>query len=784
MSHQEEFLNRINERLNQLALKQVYLNSEIDILQQELKNHKSGNTASTSALITESPRLETIPNDPLREAQPKPLVPITPQGNMVVLSYQTPLPKREAEDKNDWEKFLGENLVNKIGIAITVIGVGIGAKYAIDHNLISPLMRILMGYLFAGALLGVAIKLKKNYLNYSAVLLSGALAIMYFLTYLAYGHYSLIQQVPAFVMMVVFTAFTVFSALKYNEVVIAIIGLVGAYAIPYLLSDGSGNVLILFTYMFIINVGILFIAFKRNWLPLLYAAFILTWLIVIGWFVNSFDVDKHFVLTLVFTSLFFLLFYIAFLANRIVAKQIFGIPQTALLLANTFIQFGIGYATLNAFPGADKFLGLFTVITAAVHFSISVYIYRKDLADKQLYYLVSGLVLVFITLAVPVQLKGNWITVMWAAEALLLFWIGRSRKSPVYELLSLPVFILAGVSLFVDWAQMPSIRYMVETKQQFTPFFTIDFLTGSMVVVAIAGIYKVNKNFPESNFGNELSKLAGFIQVIFLSLLYLLFYMEIARWFDLSYYASSVIVSYSDEGIEKSVEHINFINQFKVLGLLLYTLIFLGVITGLYRKFNGPNAKSTAIFILNGLATLVFLFAGLYVLSELREGTLHNEPNGQPGSDWGILIRYPALAVLSGFLWINLWFAKKSQLGRESNEFIQLALHTVIVWVLSSELLHWLDIAGITNTYKLGLSLLWGSYSLGLIALGIWKNRRFIRLAAFVLFGITLLKLFTYDITRLSTISKTIAFVGLGILLLIISFLYNKYKHLIINEKA
>jgi uncharacterized membrane protein len=148
--------------------------------------------------------------------------------------------------RSDLEKFIGENLINKIGIAITVIGVAVGAKYAIDHQLISPLARIILGYLFGIGLLGFAIKLKKKYENFSAVLLGGSMAIMYFITYTAYSFYGLIPQLLAFALMVIFTAFTVVAAISYNRQVIAHIGMVGAYAVPFLLSDGSGIVAVLF----------------------------------------------------------------------------------------------------------------------------------------------------------------------------------------------------------------------------------------------------------------------------------------------------------------------------------------------------------------------------------------------------------------------------------------------------------------------------------------------------------------------------------------------------------
>jgi uncharacterized membrane protein len=102
--------------------------------------------------------------------------------------------------------------------------------------------------------------------------------------------------------------------------------------------------------------------------------------------------------------------------------------------------------------------------------------------------------------------------------------------------------------------------------------------------------------------------------------------------------------------------------------------------------------------------------------------------------------------------------------------------YTSMLWIASSELLMWMDFGNLSQSYKLGLSILWGSYALLMIALGIWKNKRHLRMGAMVLFAGTLIKLFIYDIAHLNTIAKTIVFVSLGLLLLMISFLYNKYK--------
>ena len=105
-----------------------------------------------------------------------------------------------------------------------MIGVGIGAKFAIDNELISPLMRVVFGYLVGLGLLGFAVKLKANYHRYSAVLMSGAMAIFYFMTYVSHSFYGFMPAVLAFGLMVAITGMTVMAAIYYKEQVIALIG--------------------------------------------------------------------------------------------------------------------------------------------------------------------------------------------------------------------------------------------------------------------------------------------------------------------------------------------------------------------------------------------------------------------------------------------------------------------------------------------------------------------------------------------------------------------------------
>jgi uncharacterized membrane protein len=262
---QNEKLNLLLSKLENLRIKQQDFEAEINSLRAEIKQLQFPD-------IAEQPEAKPIPEVSFLQKN-------TPIGVKAIVAQ--PLPsftdkfKRENIGKSDFEKFIGENLISKIGILILVIGVAIGAKLAIDKGMISPLTRIILGYLVGVGLMGFAIKLKEKYESFSAVLLSGAIAILYFITYAAYTYYNLIPQTLTFVLMVIFTGFTVIAAIKYNKQVIAHIGLVGAYAIPFLLSDGSGKVVVLFSYMAIINIGIMVLAFKKYWKPLFYASFAL-----------------------------------------------------------------------------------------------------------------------------------------------------------------------------------------------------------------------------------------------------------------------------------------------------------------------------------------------------------------------------------------------------------------------------------------------------------------------------------------------------------------------------
>ncbi len=788
MSENAPRINELLEKLDVLLKRQDDFSREINELRTQIIRLK---TADES--ITKEETIQPVTDEsyvtPISEQRNVNVPPPIPFSNVVspiveeqlIPRIQSHIPPAK---KSDLEKFIGENLINKIGIAITVIGVGIGAKYSIDHDLISPLTRIILGYLMGLGLMGIGMRLRKNYENFSAVLESGAIAIMYFITYAAYSFYDLMPMVAAFVLMVVFTVFTVVTAIKYNSQVIAIIGLVGAYAVPFLLSEGSGNVQILFSYMAIINIGILFIAIKKYWKVLYYSSFILTWIIFSGWVFTDYVQALHFSLALIFLAIFFFTFYFIFLAYKLVKKEKFEVGDIVVLLSNSFIFYGIGYYMLNDSQDNSQFLGLFTLCTAVIHFLVAMLIYRQKLADRNLFFLVAGLFLIFITIAVPVQLDGNWVTLLWTGEAALLFWIGRTKGVPMYERLSFPLMALALLSLLSDWVALYDVYQSNISTTTVIPFININFLTSVLFIGAFFFMAQVNedeKYKTEIYPSRQLGKMLDFmLPTLLLIILYFAIRMEISFYFQQLYSSSVKEITSPGDDYSHNIWN-DDLNNFRITWIINYSLLFFSVLFYLKRKLFSNITVRWILLILGIIVLFSFLTLGLYILSELRENYLNQTLSEYyHHSSYNIGIRYISLVFTGLFLFsLHRFISTFSQelSYPKLKIFYELILSMTIIWIATSELLSWMDIMQSIQSYKLVLSILWGLCSLVLVILGIWKDKKHLRIAAIVLFAATLLKLFFYDILALSTISKTIVFVVLGILLLIISFLYNKYTH-------
>ena len=584
--------------------------------------------------------------------------------------------------------------------------------------------------------------------------------------------------------MLIFTAFTVASAIVYNRQVIAHVGLVGAYAIPFLLSSDTGNYTFLFGYTAIINAGILAISVKKYWQSLFYSSFVFTWLIYAAWFLTKYSADEYFSLALVFAAGFFLIFYLTFIAYKIVSAEKIRVENIFLILANSFVFYGFGYAILDGRAATAGYLGLFTLLNAGIHFAFAFAVSRLASVSRDLIYLLAALMLTFLTIAVPVQFQGNFVTLIWAGEAAILFGIGRARQISLFENYAYPLMILASVSLLNDWQNLYQKYFFADIA--LTPFYNPYFAVGLFFVIAFGAILYIGRQTkfapaaPDSVW--QIFRFA--LPVVFLFALYNIFRIEIGNYYQIRE-TNTAINNYQD--LEYALKD-GDLKIFNFLWQTNYTMLFLAALSLVnIRKLKSASLGFANLFL--SAATLgIFVTVGLYLLGDLRVGYLE-QTNAEFFSRgaFHVLIRYicyicAAVLIYASYLYTKQDFLTRHISAKALEVIFDLVFYGALWLILSAELFNLTSLFGINAADRLGLSILWGIYAVALVVLGIYLNKKHLRIGALILFGLTLVKIFFYDLTDLDTISKTVVFVSLGVLMLIVSFLYNKYKHLILDN--
>ena len=144
-------------------------------------------------------------------------------------------------------------------------------KYTVDHGWLRPAVRAAFGLITGTALLVVCeLRVARNY-RFTANAMDGAgIAILYATLFAMHGTWHLIPAAVAFAGMLLVTAAAVYLSTRRDSVFIALLGLIGGFATPALLSTNENRPLALFSYLLLLNGGISWIAYRKRW-PLLTA---------------------------------------------------------------------------------------------------------------------------------------------------------------------------------------------------------------------------------------------------------------------------------------------------------------------------------------------------------------------------------------------------------------------------------------------------------------------------------------------------------------------------------
>jgi len=775
----EEKIQLIGQKILLLSRHLENYKAELADLQRQLDQLRQ---SQSNPVTPVNPAIQ--PSTPVQEPakiveEVKPLYIEEPAVRPMPQQRPAPQPMRTAKPAvpaQNLEERIGAKLFSIIGIIVLVLGIAIGVKYAIDRDLINETTRLVLGYMAGGILLGLSLFYKRKYETFSAILLSGGMAVMYFTTYAGYAFYHKYPVGLAFFVMAVFTAFTVLAAHVYNYEVIALIGLVGGYALPPLLSTGGGEIQYMFGFMLILNLGILVLSFLKDWRFVNHVAYGLTWLIFAVWMITSYEVERYLGRTMFFSFMFFLIFYGSFLSYKLFKKKALDAWDVVLILSNSMIFFGIGYNALND-DGYSQWQGLFAIANAVIHLLFAVLCKQRETGSKTLFHFIIAMVTGFITMAIPIQLDGNYVTIIWLTEMLILMWLSQRFEVKLYRNMSYAMAALAMISLAEDWiSSAPYTRIIPLLSSNY--FFTALYAT-----VAFWGLYALNKRQKPDSFGSEPTRhmVSGMLFALALLVTYITFLREINLYFDQHQLTGAGTTPYAVD---------TYWQKYHILWAMIYTSVFTGAVSLINLLKYKDRTLAYIGWCMNFLCLIAFLTGGLLILKSLRQTGMVFDPSGATMMTvWNYAFHYVVMTFVVLQI-VLLYIYRKSNLLPELRDVNYWLFHAAVLVTLSAMLMHLVVITHLQNyefyqrhVQRLGYTILWGVYSMGLIVYGILRKQKQLRIIAITLFGLTIAKL-GLDAISMEQGPRLVVFIIIGVILLTVSFMYQKFRPLLFGEST
>jgi uncharacterized membrane protein len=325
----------------------------------------------------------------------------------------------------------GGNTVVRMGVLVLFVGLAFLAKYAIDHSLLPPELRLAAIGAAGIALFVVGFRLRgkaPDKLPYALTLQGAGVAVLYLTVFAAFRLYQFLPAGAAFAALGLVCAFSTVIALAQNAPAMAFIGFAGGFAAPILVSTGQGNHVALFSYYLLLGVAIAGVAWAKAWRALNLLGFFATFGVATAWGALKYQ-PELFESTEPFLVAFFLVYVAASVLyatrHSLSAKKavdgtlVFGVPIAAFSLQAGLVR-NMEYAT--AFSSLA--LGAFYLVLGWWMVGRKQ---GKDEASRWLAECFAALGLGFVTLAVPLALDARWTSAVWAIEGAGVYWLGRRQ---------------------------------------------------------------------------------------------------------------------------------------------------------------------------------------------------------------------------------------------------------------------------------------------------------------------------------------------------------------------
>lgn len=654
-----------------------------------------------------------------------------------------------------WEFAVATTWLLRLAVVIFVIGIGFFLKYSIDHGFLGPHARVLLSTFTGIAMLAVGTRLLgKAYHLLGQGLLGGGFAVLYFSAFASYSFYHLVGPLPAFGLMALITFCAGLFAARFNSLLVAVLGILGGYSTPVLLSTGEKNFAGLFGYLLLLGLGVLGISRRRQWPLLNHLAMLLTYGLAALSIVRDYG-DADFPVVMPFLSAFFLLFVAAMFLYNLVS----GVKATLLeilgTMANALVFFAIGHGVVSTAHGTRS-VALLALALAAFYVVLVYRFLASRRRDRGLLMAFFSLAAFFIVMVPPLAFSKEWITLSWSLQGLVMLWLAGKLDSRFLRGLSFGAYVLAlGRLLFFDLDRQYSAALPADLVwSAYLPILGSHLLSIGGPIASLGGAWFLLKTPPPAapalqvSRDNDVDAEPGAPSVLVvvaslsIALLFLCLHIELYRGFSFFYPA----LAYPSMSV-----------VWLALGAFLLALL---------RRSGAP-----ALRIL--LAALAALFAAKLLLIDASSWRpdldhLHYSRAWDPVLS-GIRTFDFALCIgLLSLLFLRLRPQQDSRSVAVASGIGALALlFFFLTFELNTALHHFLP-----GMRAGGLTLLWALYALGLLLAGLRWTVRGLRFAGLALFAVVVGKVFLIDLAGLESIYRILAFLLLGILLFLAALLY------------
>ena len=427
LAHQEEIIRRLGEDVSALEnkLPAPHTTRSGEVAADEPSTDERSVDPTPPPRSTEL-QLQADPFPPERRA-PESERPAFASSRLEVGEEPAPEPKGaiafETAAETLRELLFGGNTVARIGIVVTLVGVTLLVKWAVDNQYFPIEMRMVSAALIGLALIVIGYRMRNDRPDFAQTLQGGGVAAMYLTIFFSFRTYGLLPAGLAFALLAAIAVFSGALAVLQNALPLMVIGEVGGFMAPVLASTGQGNHVALFSYYVLLNLGILGVAWFKAWrLPNL-LGFLFTFGVATAWGVLRYE-PEQFASTQPFLIIFFLLYLaipilFAFKSEGlkrgwIDGTLVFGTPLAVLGLQRGLVEnipFGMAFSTVA--------LALVYLVASAVLFK------RAPEALRTMAESLLPIGVGFATLAIPYGFDNHNLTgATWALEGAGLYWVG------------------------------------------------------------------------------------------------------------------------------------------------------------------------------------------------------------------------------------------------------------------------------------------------------------------------------------------------------------------------